>query len=460
MLNLPYITAPTVAAETAPARKTPTDSKSDSGFSDVFSEMSDAPDDTPQETAAQSDATSDENVEAEDSAAESGAQNPDSDDLPSDTETATPDFAAIATPTQTTETAEPEQDTQVKLAAYPEAKNAARGSSENAAMMKLAGQNIPTDADAAKTAAAESAVPKAAQAQTQASLAQAVAMRQMPPQTAATRAAPRTETLTLQGSGELDGMRVSARSSLQSGGAARPAPSTTATLNGQNPRAENGTLAEADLELAAPRPQAPAAGTAAQNWQSRAMADHLNVATPAPAGGAPIDAVTQAISAADPTIGSLEELAPRAMASAQEAASQAKLAQPAPASAQVVRQLADAVRTSAAGDNMIELTMDPPELGRLRMTLSEASGLMTVTIAAENQATTELMRRHIDMLRKDFQELGYQDVAFSFEQGDRGSQHGAQSDWSSSTSAEMADDPTLADLPQQMIASTGIDIRV
>ena len=135
----------------------------------------------------------------------------------------------------------------------------------------------------------------------------------------------------------------------------------------------------------------------------------------------------------------------------------------------MVRQLADAVRMS--DKNLIELAMDPPELGKVRMSMSEAGGVMTVSIAAENQATSELMRRHIDMLRKDFMELGYQDVSFSFEQNGRDGQQ-AQSEGEfgqgSGGSGGRDEGPLIADPatlaaqtpPTRTGVSSGLDIRV
>jgi flagellar hook-length control protein FliK len=172
----------------------------------------------------------------------------------------------------------------------------------------------------------------------------------------------------------------------------------------------------------------------------------------------------------------LEEssLTSRAVMSTQEAASQARLLNSAPNPAYVVRQIAEAAN-KASDKNMIELTMDPPELGKVRMSMAESGGVMAVTISADSQATTELMRRHMDLLRKDFMEMGYQDVSFSFEQGgsdgssqqaqmnnDFGQGDGGQGD---SPRGETAPADTSAILAAQQTsqlstASSGVDIRI
>ncbi len=55
---------------------------------------------------------------------------------------------------------------------------------------------------------------------------------------------------------------------------------------------------------------------------------------------------------------------------------------------------------------LIELALDPPELGRLRMQMTEIAGVMTLTIHAERPETAELMRRHLDLLAQEFAEAG------------------------------------------------------
>lgn len=93
---------------------------------------------------------------------------------------------------------------------------------------------------------------------------------------------------------------------------------------------------------------------------------------------------------------------------------------------------------------------------------------MTVNIAAENQATSELMRRHIDMLRKDFMEMGYKDVSFSFEQQGSDSQDGQSGNEFGQGGHAQGDGPLMADAATlaaqqaapQTLVSSGLDIRV
>lgn len=84
----------------------------------------------------------------------------------------------------------------------------------------------------------------------------------------------------------------------------------------------------------------------------------------------------------------------------------------------VARQIADAAQRGPG--QSVEVSLQPAELGRVRMTLSAAEGGITVLIQAERPETLDLMRRNIEALEAAIGDLGYDDVAFSF--GDAGGQ--------------------------------------
>lgn len=79
---------------------------------------------------------------------------------------------------------------------------------------------------------------------------------------------------------------------------------------------------------------------------------------------------------------------------------------------QIALQLAQATPTSAPGTT--EITLNPEELGRVRMSLSITDGALTLTIAADRPETTDMMRRHIDQLAQSYRQLGFADMAFNF----------------------------------------------
>ena len=90
----------------------------------------------------------------------------------------------------------------------------------------------------------------------------------------------------------------------------------------------------------------------------------------------------------------------------------------------VAAQLAEAVQRGSGGDRPIEITLNPAELGRVRISMAPGDGTIIVTILAERGETLDLMRRHADQLAQDFHDLGYGSAEFSFGQNSDGSGSG------------------------------------
>jgi len=91
---------------------------------------------------------------------------------------------------------------------------------------------------------------------------------------------------------------------------------------------------------------------------------------------------------------------------------------PAPLAGLVARQIAQAMpepgRTPRAP---LDLALDPPELGRVRLSFSEANGLLTLAIAVERLETADLMRRHIALLSEEFVQAGLDAPSVSISHG-------------------------------------------
>jgi flagellar hook-length control protein FliK len=71
-------------------------------------------------------------------------------------------------------------------------------------------------------------------------------------------------------------------------------------------------------------------------------------------------------------------------------------------------------------NSLVELTLTPEELGRVKMTLSAQDGALSLSISAERPETLDLLRRNADSLLRDFRDLGYSSVDFQFQQNGRG----------------------------------------
>lgn len=86
-----------------------------------------------------------------------------------------------------------------------------------------------------------------------------------------------------------------------------------------------------------------------------------------------------------------------------------------PAAPALARNIAVQIAQAAAGaERAVEITLDPVELGTVRLTLQQSESGINVLNSAERPETIELMRRHASSLEEEFREIGYQDVEFSF----------------------------------------------
>lgn len=62
----------------------------------------------------------------------------------------------------------------------------------------------------------------------------------------------------------------------------------------------------------------------------------------------------------------------------------------------------------------IELSLDPQELGHVRMTFTQDGATLNVAISAERHDTLEMLRRHVSLLAQDLRNAGLGDTSFSF----------------------------------------------
>ena len=131
----------------------------------------------------------------------------------------------------------------------------------------------------------------------------------------------------------------------------------------------------------------------------------------------------------------------------------------------VAQQVADVARMMP--DRPVELTLNPEELGRLRMTFTVDGGSMAVAVTAERPETMDLLRRHIDALAQELREIGYEDVSFDFAQGGHAQGEGDQDTGSALSfgDAEGAGDLALTDAPNAPVRLSlghggGMDIRL
>ena len=127
----------------------------------------------------------------------------------------------------------------------------------------------------------------------------------------------------------------------------------------------------------------------------------------------------------------------------------------------IARQLADVARQMP--ERPVELTLNPHELGRVRLTFTLTDGGINVAVLAERGETMDLMRRHIETLAQEFRDMGYADVGFQFSQHDRENAGGSNPDAQPRQTTEFAPLPEIETTPPARVSlepTSGLDLRL
>ncbi|MFP4304326.1 flagellar hook-length control protein FliK [Rhodosalinus sp.] len=142
--------------------------------------------------------------------------------------------------------------------------------------------------------------------------------------------------------------------------------------------------------------------------------------TTAIAAGASPGAVKAAAAPGDaplfePMLAALDTVGAPASAGQPQASSQPELASQA---ARIVRQIVEVMPSGP--DRMTELTLDPEELGRVRLGIATGEQGVSVQILAERPETLELLRRNLDLLSEDLRRLGFSGITVDLGSGGAG----------------------------------------
>lgn len=112
----------------------------------------------------------------------------------------------------------------------------------------------------------------------------------------------------------------------------------------------------------------------------------------------------------------------------------------------------------------IDLSLDPPELGRIEIQMEVAESGMRATLAAERVSTSEIIRRQAEVLIQQLDDAGFDDVSLDFRDfgsgdGDRPSQESEPH-----TAGVVAARDSVADRPAPTVRRSspdaGMDIRL
>ena len=132
---------------------------------------------------------------------------------------------------------------------------------------------------------------------------------------------------------------------------------------------------------------------------------------------------------------------------------------PATQGSEVARQVAGQLAIAARPGQATEISLNPEDLGRVRMSMTSADATITLNIIAERPETTELLRRHIEMLTQEFKALGFEDVSFSFDSQNRPESDTETLGAESGVIGEIADDDTPRPV-QETHQDSGLDLRL
>ncbi|MGB0410587.1 MAG: flagellar hook-length control protein FliK [Pikeienuella sp.] len=124
----------------------------------------------------------------------------------------------------------------------------------------------------------------------------------------------------------------------------------------------------------------------------------------------------------------------------------------------VVLQVAAQIVKVDAGK--LDIRLDPPELGRVSVTLSTGDDSISAVVAAERPETHDLLRRHADMLQRALRDAGYADVTLNFSDTTAEQQNGDsafQQKFGGSSAEPTSPDTTAHSVN---LSLNGLDIRL
>ncbi len=116
----------------------------------------------------------------------------------------------------------------------------------------------------------------------------------------------------------------------------------------------------------------------------------------------------------------------------------------------VARQISEALQQMP--NRPVEISLNPEELGRVRLAMSSSEAGIVVNVLAERPETIDLMRRHIASLEAAFKDIGYSNISFSFSSGEQ-----AQDDQGADVSGSSRINP-LAEPDEQTSTPTRIEL--
>ena len=122
------------------------------------------------------------------------------------------------------------------------------------------------------------------------------------------------------------------------------------------------------------------------------------------------------------------------------------------------------------GVNRFEIRVDPPELGKIDVTMDvQSDGKVRVHMVVERAEALDFLQRDARALEKALSDAGLDtdadSVSFSLEQNDKDADGGHNDDFETAEQSGSGGENELADgslsgSPRQYLSATGVDIRI
>jgi len=115
-------------------------------------------------------------------------------------------------------------------------------------------------------------------------------------------------------------------------------------------------------------------------------------------------------------------------------------------------------RVSDGNDGSIEIALDPPELGKIRVIYTPSSDGLAARVFAQDPSALELLRRHGELLAAELRDAGFGSVSMEFSREDPNeARNPRRSVWSA---AEPSEAPAAAAPRPRTYRTSGLDLRV
>ena len=114
---------------------------------------------------------------------------------------------------------------------------------------------------------------------------------------------------------------------------------------------------------------------------------------------------------------------------------------------------------SDGDDGVIEVTLDPPELGRVRISYTVGADGVSARIVAGDPSTLELLRRHGEALAQDLREAGFESVDLDFQRESAGGER-RPNDRAFGLASAQEPDHSASPPSATILPADGLDLRI